>query len=233
MSKTPEVELSPHCEHCGRSFHRESTLFKHMCEHKRRWLDRERPGNRIAHNAWVQYYQTCHPNKKNLDYASFSKSSYYIAFVKFGNYCVDIRALNPNAWVAWLIRNRTPIDSWASDRTYERYLIEYLKQEDSMEAVHRSIENLLTVAQEENVQLQDVLRYANTNRICQMLVKGQLSPWILYHTRTGQEFLGRINQDQMSVVFDYIDPDRWNIKFRRCQDEVEAISDLIKNIPGL
>ena len=233
MSKTQAADNALNCEHCERVFQRETTLLRHMCEPKRRWLDRERPGNRIAYNSWVQYYRTCHPNKKNLDYVVFSKSSYYIAFVKFGNYCVDVRVLNPSAYVNWLIRNRTPLDSWASDRTYERYLVEYLRQEDSMEAVQRSIENMLELAQQENITLQDVLRYANTNRLCRMLVTGQISPWIIFHTQSGLEFLGKLHADQQAVVLDYIDPDRWNLKFHRCADEVQAVKNLVKNIPGL
>lgn len=228
--KTVDVDLDRQCEHCNRVFHRESTLLKHMCEQKRRWLDRDRPGNRIAHAAWQQYYRTCHPNKRNLEYADFQRNAYYLAFVKFGNYCVDVRAVNPSAFVAWLIRNRTPIDNWVSDRTYTNYLIEYLRLEDSMEAVHRSMDNLLTMAQEQNIELRDVFRYANPNRICHMITTGHVSPWVLYNSQAGKDFLSNLNSDQIALVMDYIDPERWQIKLFRSAEEVNQVRQLLNEI---
>lgn len=218
------------CEHCGRTFQRDSTLAKHLCEQKRRWLDRDRPGNRIALAAWQQYYRTCHPNKRNLDYASFQKSAYYTAFVKFGSYCVDVRAINPGAYVTYLVRNRAPIDSWTSDRNYTRYLVEYLRVEDALEAVRRSMDAMLTLGQDENIALGDVLRFVNSNRVCHMIVSGLISPWVLYHSDSGLEFLRRLNQEQTALILDYIDPEKWQIKFLRSQEQVQEVKSLLNEI---
>ena len=227
MNKTV-VDDERKCEHCGRTFQRDSTLLKHLCEPKRRWMDRDRPANRIAHAAWQQYYQTCHPNKRNLEYADFMRSAYYSAFVKFGGYCVDIRAVNPQAYVIYLIKNRTPIDNWNSDRIYTRYLVEYLRLEDGMEAVKRSIDHMLTLSEQENVALLDVLRFVNPNRICHMISVGHISPWVLYHSESGREFLSKLNPDQSALVMEYIDPERWQIKFMREASQVDEIRVLLE-----
>ena len=41
------------CEFCGRTFLRESTVLKHICEYKHRWLEKDRLGNRLAFQAWL------------------------------------------------------------------------------------------------------------------------------------------------------------------------------------
>jgi hypothetical protein len=229
MSKTV-VDDERRCEHCGRTFQRDNTLLKHLCEPKRRWMDRDRPANRIAHAAWQQYYQTCHPNKRNLEYTDFMRSAYFSAFVKFGGYCVDIRAVNPSAYVTYLIKNRTPIDNWNSDRNYTKYLIEYLRLEDGMEAVRRSIDHMLTLSEQENISLLDVLRFVNPNRICHMITVGHISPWVLYNSDSGREFLSKLNEDQSALVMDYIDPERWQIKFMRETGQVNEIKALLKQV---
>jgi hypothetical protein len=228
--KTVAVDPAHQCEHCNRVFHRDTTLLRHMCEQKRRWLDRDRTGNRIAHAAWQQYYRTCHPNKRTLEYADFQRNAYYLAFVKFGNYCVDIRAINASAYVSWLIRNRVPIDDWPSDRTYTQYITEYLRLEDSMEAVHRTMDTLLTLAHEQNIELRDVFRYANANRLCRMITTGEISPWVLYNSQAGRDFLSGLNSEQTALVLDYIDPERWQLKLFRSSTEVTQVKQLLDEI---
>jgi hypothetical protein len=156
------------------------------------------------------------------------KSAYYAAFVKFGSYCVDIRAVNPAAYVSYLIRNRAPLDNWNSDRNYTRYLVEYLRLEDGLEAVKRSIDHMLTLAEQENIKLLDVLRFVNPNRICHMITVGHISPWVLYHSDSGREFLSNLNADQGALVMDYIDPERWQIKFLRESQQVAEIQALLE-----
>lgn len=229
-SKIVADEDERKCEHCGRTFQRDNSLAKHLCEQKRRWLDRERPANRIALAAWQQYYRTCHPNKRNLDYASFQKSAYYSAFVKFGGYCVDIRAVNPSAYVSHLIRARTPLDNWTSDKNYTGYLVEYLRVEDALEAVRRSMDTMLTLSQDENIVLRDVLRFVNSNKICHLIVSGHISPWVLYNSDAGLEFLRNLNADQTALILDYIDPERWQIKFMRDSQGVEQVKSLLNEI---
>lgn len=219
------------CDHCNREFVRPSTLLKHICEQKRRYLDRDRPSNRMGYLAWKQYYQLHHPNKKNLEYNHFMNSSYYSAFVKFGTYCSDIKAINSNAFALYLVKNRIPIDNWASDVSYTKYLIEYLKYENCMDAVKRSIENLLDIANDQNVNLSDVFRYINSNKICHMIATGKVSPWVVYQSSTGKDFLSKLDTTQTTMIFEYIDPERWNIKFKREPENVDEVKILLKSIP--
>jgi hypothetical protein len=230
MKKEQETKDSHNCEHCGRGFIRESTLIKHLCEQKRRWLDKDKTSNRVGYSSWKNYYNKHHPSKKNTEYTDFIKSSYYTAFVKFGSYCVDAGVINPTEYIKYLISNHVSIDNWASDRYYGRYLIEYLRSEDPYDAVKRSATVLSDISQTENLKIGDVLRYANANKVCYLITTGKISPWMLYNSKSGVEFLSKLTQDQTNIVFEYIDPEKWNIKFKRDQQIISDIKYILQDL---
>ena len=62
------------CEFCKREFLRESTIMKHMCETKDRYLNKDKQGNRIGFQAWVQFYKKNTATKKQKTYEEFIKS---------------------------------------------------------------------------------------------------------------------------------------------------------------
>lgn len=232
MNMTDNLEIEPNkCEHCGRTFARPNTLLKHMCEHKRRYLDRDRPANRIGYHSWKYFFQQHHPSKKALSYKDFTNSNYYVAFVKFGTYCVDVKVVNTGTYTDYLLKNKIPIDNWTSDKIYTKYLVEYLRVEHHYDAVKRSIENMLDIAYAENINLSDVFRYVNTNKLCQLISNGRISPWVIYQSNTGKEFLSKLDVDHTNLIFEYIDPERWNIKFKREPGYVDDVKEIIDKIP--
>lgn len=226
--KTSETD-TPHygCEFCGRSFARESTITKHICEYKHRWLEKDRAGNRIGFQTWLQFYKKNSASTKNRTYEEFIKSAYYTAFVKFGNYCVDINALNVSRFSDWLLKNQIKIDTWCTDSTYTKYLIEYLRVEDPLDAIARSVETTIDLAESAGILSKDVLRYGNANRICHSITTGRISPWMLYQSTSGTQFLGNLNESQVNIIIDYINPEQWKIKFNREPENVKQVKELL------
>ena len=153
--------------------------------------------------------------------------------MRYGMYCVEAGVVNPMAYVDYLLKNNVSLDSWNSDKVYTTYLIFYLRDEDPLDAIKRSVEYMLNIAETENVQLQDVFRYVNSNKICHHIATGKISPWMLYRSKSGVEFLTNLNQDQQGIIFEYIDPERWAIKFKREADSVKQIEEIINEIGGL
>lgn len=231
MNIKKNLELTDNsCEHCRRTFARPNTLLKHLCEQKRRWQDSDKPANRIAFNAWVRFYLTCQPSRKNLDYKSFISNNYYTAFIKFGSYCVDIKVINVSSYTEYLLKNNVRIDDWISDKVYTRYLIEFLRTESCFDAIKRSITTMLDIGESENIQLKDFFTYISSNKICHSIISGKISPWLLYNCSAGIKFLEKINEHQRAIIFDYIDPEKWSIKFLRDQESVKQARDLLKDI---
>ena len=127
------------CEFCNRKFVRERTLISHICETKHRWLEKDKQGNRIAYQSFLDFYKKNTASKKPKSQLEFIKSAYYSAFLKFGNYCVSINCINIPRFCDWLLKNNIKLDNWCQDTNYTKYLIEYLKIEDPLDAIARSV----------------------------------------------------------------------------------------------
>lgn len=215
------------CDFCGRTFLRESTIAKHLCEYKQRFMNKDLQGNRIGFQAWLQFYKKNSNAKKKRTYDEFIKSAYYTAFVKFGTYCADANVLNVSRFVDWLLKNQVKIDVWNTDVNYTKFLVEYLREEDPLDAVARSIETTQKLAEVETIQTKDVLRYANRNRVCYAITTGKISPWMLYQSESGTKMLDELDSTQVKMIIDYINPELWAIKFKRNPDKVVEIKELL------
>jgi hypothetical protein len=202
-------------------------MMKHLCENKRRWQDKDQPGNRIGFQAWVEFYKKNTASKKPKTYVDFTKSAYYIAFVKFGHYCVDLKCINVTRYADWLLKNQIKIDSWCSDTNYTKFLIEHLKSEDPLDAIARSIETTMTIAKDSGIETKDCLRYANRNKLAYAVTTGKISPWMLYQSESGVDFLSSLDESQQKMIIDYINPEQWAIKFRRNTELVTQAKELL------
>ena len=201
-------------------------MMNHLCESKRRWQDHDLAGNRIGFQSWIRFYKK-NTSKKSLTYVDFAKSAYYIAFVKFGHYCVNVKALNVNRYADWLLDNKIKIDNWCSDVNYNMFLIQYLKDEDPLDAVARSIETTIDLAKEAGVQTKDCLRYVNRNRLAQAVTNGKISPWMLFHSDSGIAFLEGLDEVQQKYILEYINPEQWAVKFKRDPEMVTQVKQLL------
>lgn len=202
-------------------------MLKHLCETKRRYNDRDKIGNRIGFSAWVLFYSK-HSRKAKKDYMDFAKSAYYTAFIKFGNYCAEVNVLNPSRYVDWLLKEQISIDTWNRDSNYNKFLLDYLKSEDPIDAIARSIETTVALSELDKIETKDTLRYGNRNRICYEITKGKISPWMLYQSQSGLEFIEQLDSTQQKMILEYIDPEKWAIKFKRSTSIIPEVKQLLK-----
>lgn len=221
------VNSELHCEHCGRNFIRASSAIKHLCERKQRWLNRDLVSSRLGYNAWLKFYEKTSASRRVRDFQEFIKSNYYTAFVRWGHYCASIDAVNPPAFLLWLLRAQISIDQWAQDRHYNSYLKEWLGTEDPLDAVNRAFRWADDYAEALAIPAHDCVRYGNANRIIHAITTGKLSAWVLYNSASGHEFLSNLLPEQVEFLSDYIDPQRWNILFRRHADSVKDVQAVL------
>lgn len=216
------------CEFCNKEFVREKSMLTHMCETKRRVHDQDYAGNRIGFQSWIDFYKKNTAGKKQRTYLDFAKSAYYTAFVKFGHYCVDAGVINVNKYATYLMKNQISVDKWATDKNYTNFLITFLKEEDPFDAIARSIETTVELAKQDGILTKDTFRYGNKNRICYAITKGKISPWMLYQSESGTDFLSNLDETQIKMIVDYIQPEQWAIKFKRVSDVLKEIKDLLR-----
>ena len=202
------------CEFCQREFRRESTIQVHMCEPKRRRMSRGERASELGLQAYVRFYEILQGSARTRTWEDFCDSAYYRAFVKWGRYCVDSRVLNPPQFLEWLLRNNRKIDRWASDTVYNEYLVWYLRNENSDDALARAAEYSLDWSEKHRAQACDCIRYASPNATCHAIVTGRLSAWVIYNCDSGQKFLSELDAEQVAMIWPYIDADAWQRKFR-------------------
>ncbi len=226
LAKT-ENKMTYQCEFCKKTFAKESTVAVHMCEPKRRRLEQNQRGVQIGFQAYLEFYKLMNKSGKARTFDDFADSPYYKAFTKFGRYCVDTRVINPSRMITWLLKHQKKIDQWCSDRIYTEYLIEYLQTESVADALARSVEYSIEWAQNNQARPQDCLRYGSVNGICYAISTGRISPWVIYNSNSGQEFLAQLNAEQLQIVWPYINSDLWQQKFQQSREDLDYAKDIL------
>jgi len=233
-STTSKSNPSFECRYCHKEFRRESTLAAHICETKRRWQQEKEVGVQLGFRAYLRFYEVTQGSAKLKSYEDFVASSYYTAFVKFGRHLVAIRAVNSSAFIDWVIRENKKLDHWCKESIYVEYLHQYMRREAVQDAVERALLEMQSYADEVKTlaNFNDYFRYGNANRICHHISNGRVSPWIVFNCVSGVEFLERLNEENISIILPWIDPDFWQRKFKDYVADTEWVK-LILGEAGL
>jgi hypothetical protein len=216
------------CQYCQKDFVKESSLAVHSCEPRRRRQEKDEPGVRLGFHAYIKFYELTQGSAKLKTFDDFADSPYYRAFVKFGRYCVNIRAINPEQFVKWVLKQNKKLDHWARDSVYTEYLLSYLRVENVNDALARAIEFGIDWSEKSGHPAEDCLRYGNTYAMIYAVTTGRVSPWIIYNSESGQKFLSELDPAQIAMVWPYIDSDVWMKKFADYPADQEYVKDNIK-----
>lgn len=215
------------CQYCDRSFRRETSLAVHVCEPKRRYQEKDEVGVQIGLQSYLRFYEITQGSARLKTFDDFARSPYYRAFVRFGRYCVDIRAINIPRLIEWLLKNNKKIDHWCRDTIYSEYLQEHLRHESATDALARAMEQAIAWSEETGNPDRDYLRFGNSNAICYAITTGRITAWVLYNSDSGTEFLANLNQDQIAMIWPYIDADFWQRRFRDYRADAEYVREML------
>jgi hypothetical protein len=216
------------CRYCEKGFVKETSLAVHLCEPKRRHQEQGERGVQLGFQAYLRFYEITQGSAKLKTFDDFAKSPYYRAFVKFGRYCVDLKAINPARLTEWLLKKNKKIDHWCRDTIYTEYLIDYLQIENVNDALARAIEFSIDWAEQTGNPAHDCLRYGNTNATVYAVTAGRISPWVLYNCESGQRFLGELDATQIAMIWSYIDSEIWMKKFGDYVADREYVKDVLQ-----
>lgn len=206
--------MSYTCKYCNKTFSKESILAVHACEPKRRAQQQSDPAVQIGFRAYLRFYETTQGSAKLKTYEDFSSSQFYTAFVRFGRYVRDIRALAVTQFVDWLLKNNKKLDHWCKDSLYSEFMLGYVKTENASDALTRFLETAQVLVDEAGLELKDIFRSGPINKICYEITQGRISAWVLYNTDSGLSFLEQLNSEQEALILAFVDPDFWTKKFR-------------------
>ena len=216
------------CQYCKKDFIKESSLSVHSCEPRRRRQEQSERGVHLGLQAYLKFYELTQGSAKLKTFDDFAESPYYRAFVKFGRYCVNIRAINPARFIEYVLKQNKKIDHWCRDSIYTEYLLDYLRVENVNDALARAIEFGITWQEQTSNPAHDCLRYGNSNAMCHAITTGRISPWIIYNSESGQQFLSELSTEQIAMIWSYIDSDFWMKKFQDYPADQEYAKEILR-----
>ena len=70
------------CNYCKKEFAKETSIAVHMCEPKRRRMEKDERGVQLGFQAYIKFYETMQGSARLKTFEDFAESAYYRAFVK-------------------------------------------------------------------------------------------------------------------------------------------------------
>jgi len=208
------------CGFCTKSFSREALLGNHVCEAKRRYLQREDKSVKLAFAAYERFYRSLH---REVTLPAFEKSKFYAAFVRFARYLMDLNAIHPLAFVDFLLRLEVPVDRWTNPTYYGTYIRELNKNETPNEAFDRNLMLMEQWANDVGEDWRNFFRKLAPAQAVQWIISGRISPWVLFTASSAAALFDRMTEEQMTLVNQAIDAKYWRAKIARHQEHVDEI----------
>lgn len=222
------VEQPFSCVHCKKSFMKEKTLIAHMCERKRRALQENEKRVQAGFMAFNRWWQLAQGNKKGKTYDEFADSSYYNAFVKFGSFLNNVNPLYPEKFVDFVIKSGVKLDHWCKDQLYEQYLFEMLKVEPVESAVQRSLQTMMEWGNEHHAEFNHYFSYVSLNRSVHDIRNGNISPWIVLNTVSGQTMVKNMTDEQLEMIAPAFDVPYWLRRFKDLPADVVLVKEICR-----
>ena len=217
------------CEYCGNGYTREKTLAVHMCQPKRRALQKNEKRVQLGTYAFNQFYKLSAGAKKDKTYEEFCKSPYYNAFVKFGSFISNVRPLYPEKYIDYVVTSGVKLDHWCKEEMYEKYATNLIKKEGVETALERSVMTMMEWSEEnEPAPWNHYFQHVSLNRAVWHIKDGKVSPWLLLNCRSGKEMLSKLNDEQLNMVYNIMDPEHWAMRFKRTPNDVQLVKDVAK-----
>jgi len=216
------------CQYCDSSFTKEKTLAVHLCEQKRRHLQKNERRVQLGYLTFNRFYQLSQKLNGSKTYEEFCKSPYYNAFVKFGSFVSNVKPLYPENYIDYVINSGVKLDHWCREELYEKYVLELILKESAEPAIERTIKTMMDWADNNNAAWKDYFKYAALPRAVYDIKDGKISPWIMLNCETGKDMLNKLSNEQLQILYQVLSPEHWSLKFKRYPADVEMIKELVK-----
>jgi hypothetical protein len=226
-----ELVAQPYkCIHCGKSFMKDKTLVAHMCERKRRALQKDEKRVQAGFMAFNRFWQLTQNAKQPKTYDNFADSSYYNAFVKFGSFINNVNPLYPEKFVDYVIKSGVKLDHWCRDELYEKYLFDMLKLEPVESAVQRSLQTMMEWADEHNANYAHYFSYVSLNKAVHDILNGKISFWLILNSSTGKTMISNMSDEQLAMIAPVFDIPFWMKKFKQTPADVALVQEICNEV---
>jgi hypothetical protein len=228
MKLTPSSNKPYVCGYCNTGYTKESTLMAHLCEKKRRALQKDEKRVKLGFYAFNQFYKLSANSKRDKTYEEFCKSSYYNAFVQFGSFLNNVKPLYPEKYIDYVVTSGVKLDHWCKEDMYQKYAVEIIKKEGVETALERSVNTMVEWAEDKSAPWNHYFVHVSPNRAVWHIKDGRISPWLILNCKSGKELLSKFNDEQLSMIYHIVDPQHWAVRFKRQTSDVQLVKDVAK-----
>jgi hypothetical protein len=224
------VEQPYTCTHCGKSFMKERTAMTHICERKRRFLQKDEKRVQAGFAAFNRFWQLTQNAKKLKSYDEFCNSAYYNAFVRFGSFINNVNPLYPDKFIDFVIKSGVKLDHWCKDELYEQYLYEMIKIEPVESAVQRSLQTMMEWADSHRATFSHYFLYASVNAVVHDILNGKISPWVILNSDSAKDIIKSMSDEQLNLIAPAFDVPFWLKKFKEKPADVVLVLEILKEV---
>ena len=218
------------CVHCDKNFMQEKTLVAHMCERKRRALQKDEKRVQAGFYAYNRFWQLTQNAKKSKTYDNFADSSYYNAFVKFGSFINNVSPLYPDKFIDHVIKSGEKLDNWCKDKVYEAYLYETLKTEPVESAVQRTLQTMMEWGDDHKAEFNHYFLYVSLNRAVNDIINGKISCWVILNCTDGKKMVQNMSDDQLNMIAPAFDVPYWLRRFKELPADVVLVKEICDEV---
>lgn len=218
------------CVHCGKSFMKDKTLVAHMCERKRRALQKDEKRVQAGFMAFNRFWQLTQNAKQPKSYDNFADSSYYNAFVKFGSFINNVNPLYPDKFVDFVIKSGVKLDHWCRDELYEKYLFDMLKTEPVESAIQRTLQTMMEWGDANNANYAHYFNYVSLNKAVHDILNGKISFWMILNSAPGKTMIGNMSDEQLMMIAPVFDVPFWMKKFKQSPADVALVQEICNEV---
>jgi len=230
MGKTELLDQPHICIYCEKKFSQSRTLFSHMCEKKRRAMQRDEKRVQAGFMAFNRFWQLTQGAKKPKTYEEFCDSSYYNAFVKFGSFVNNVNPLYPDRFVDHVIKSGVKLDHWCRDELYDTYLYDMLKIEPVESAVERSLKTMMEWGDEQNAEFAHYFNYVSLSRAVYDIRNGKVSCWMVLNSASGKDMISKMSDEQLEMIAPAFDLPYWIKRFRELPADVALVKEICEEV---
>ncbi len=216
------------CEYCGTGYAKEKTLMVHMCEQKRRHLQKSEKRVQLGYQTFVRFYQKSAGHKNIKTYEEFCKSPFYNAFVKFGSFLNNVKPLYTEKYIDYIVTSGVKIDHWCNETLYEKYAVDLIMKENVETALERSVNTMIEWGVAHNAPWNHYFNYVSLNKATFDIKDGKISPWLILNCKSGKEMLSKFNDEQLNMIYHIMNPEHWALRFKRQSQDVELVKKVAK-----
>jgi ribosomal protein L37AE/L43A len=225
--KVTSVDKPYVCQYCGSAYVKESTLAVHMCEQKRRHLAKSEKHVQLGYQTYVRFFQISQKIKNTKTYEDFAKSQYYNAFVKFGSFLSNVNPLYLDRYIDYVVTSGVKLDHWCREEMYYAYVLDLIKKEPAEVALQRTIGTMMTWADSNDSHWNHYFKYVSLNRAVYDIKDGKISPWLVLNCDSGRVMLGKLNDEQLGIIFNVMDPTHWARRFKMYPADMELVKSVV------